>query len=154
MAGKSYYWGATITEALKYIIQHNFTAADYSVLIHLISEAEPNSNIVAESQENIVDNFVDDYNRTIDKSTVSRSINKLIKHTLIVRPKDKTGFMINPSLFYIGGQQNKLNHIVNFAEQCINNGIKEHLFCDLETNEVSFVNSSKIFDEFEMFFWE
>lgn len=135
---KGYHWGAMIRESMPRLINEGLSSAEYSIFFHLCYIADTSSNIANEKQKDIINNFTQNYNWEISKSTVSKSINKLIDKTLIVKPSNKGGYMVNPNIFYYGGSTARVQNDKQFAQYIQESGKNEYLYYDYD--EDSLVN--------------
>lgn len=88
----SYYWGASIMESFKWFSYIQFNKTDYSIFLYLIGSMNDDNEVKIKQSQISEDLF-------INKSNVSRSIERLKEWQFIT--KIKSGFMINPSFFYI-----------------------------------------------------
>lgn len=140
------YWGAMIKEGFSYLTKCDLTAADYQVFFHLCRIAEPETNIANERQIDIVNNFIPEYNIQINKSTVSKAIRKLIDKSIILKPDNKGGFMINPAIFYYGTKPKQLEKMAVFAKYALVNEKDEILVYEDTTHEIYLENPQTYLD--------
>lgn len=143
------YWGAILKEGFSRLIESDLTAADYQVFFHLCEIAETETNIANERQIDIVNNFLPSYGLQINKSTVSKAIKKLTEKSLILKPNNKSGFMINPAIFYYGGGAKQLEKMYTFAKYAVANGKEEILLYENTTNEIYLGNPQTYLDDNE-----
>lgn len=130
MRRKTMYWGAMITSAMVISIHYRLTSAEFSIFLYLCEEADAEYNIASLRQVDILENLTTHYNWDISKSTVSKSINALMKSTFITKANDRVGFMINPNVFYYGGRKSWRQKAHNFNRYLNENGQQEEFYLD------------------------
>lgn len=94
---RTFYWGAMTLESFELFLKAKMSGSDYNIFFYLCQNLDRHDNFVNLTQKEI------EAKLEISKGTVSKSINKLIKHQLIVRKRP--GFVINPSVFYVGNSK-------------------------------------------------
>lgn len=113
---KKYYWGAFILDSIDLFIEHDLNRYDYSIFFLLCKEMDKETNIATLRQKDIIDLFENEYNKSVSKSTISKSIKKLVQISFITKAKNRPGFMINPSLFYFGSNRYLELKIADFEQ--------------------------------------
>lgn len=104
-------WYAVYQSGLEKIIESGLTGTEYDVLLYLFSVMETETNIVHIRQAEIQRELykMQYKNQMKDKGTISRSIKKLTDKGIIKIIKN--GFMINPKIYYYGGNWINLNDL-------------------------------------------
>lgn len=95
---RNVYWGAFVLEWFKHLQDARLSAADYRALFYLCENMLPSDNMARVKQKDIAENL------NMDKGNVSKCLKKLCAIQFIIKAPD--GYMINPHLFYIGGDPN------------------------------------------------
>ena len=105
-------WYAIYQSGLEKIIESGLTGTEYDVLLYLFSVMETETNIVHIRQADIQRKLfkMQNKNQMKDKGTISRSIKKLTDKRIIKIIKN--GFMINPEIYYYGGNWFNLDDLI------------------------------------------
>lgn len=95
-------WGAIVHEGIEQLLSCDLTATDYEILLHLFLIMNESNNIALTSQKMLgnLKNSYQEGSKIKNKSTISRSINKMIDCNILKRMDG--GFMINPNIYYFG----------------------------------------------------
>lgn len=108
--GKTKKWGALVHEGISKLISLPLTATDYQIFFQLCFVMNETTNIANVNQKSLEylkgDHKSINKEKSKDKSTISKSINKLILYKVIKRFQG--GFMINPDIYYFGGNWKNL----------------------------------------------
>ncbi|WP_414053130.1 replication/maintenance protein RepL [Macrococcus animalis] len=140
-----YYWGASIIDSYKIFSHVPFNKTDYTIFFYLINLMD-NENNVYIKQSKLSQEL------EIDKSNISRSIEKLKEWQFIT--KIKSGFMINPSFIYINKsrdyERNDLRNI--FSKYVIESGYSdEKLFFEYDEDHKEYRFESFYYGTTDMF---
>ncbi|MBC9710007.1 MAG: MarR family transcriptional regulator [Enterococcus sp.] len=134
---KKYYWGAFILDSIDLFIEYDLNRYDYSIFFLLCKNMDKETNIVTLRQKDIKDLFEDEHNKPVSKSTISKSIKKLVQISFITKAKNRPGFMINPSLFYFGSNRYLEMKIQDFEEILKHNNEEPIFYFDQEESRIN-----------------
>ena len=90
------YWGAFVIAAFDPLYSDNLHGTDYKILFYLLSNINYNNNVSSIKQKDMSEEL------SIHKTTASKSLRKLEELQYIAKFEKYNGYMINPTIFYVG----------------------------------------------------
>lgn len=100
------------------MIKDDFGKHDYVIFSFLCLEMDTETNFASLNQKNIREQLQDQFNFKVNKSTVSKSVNNLIDLGYIIPMHNRTGFMVNPDIFYYGSPRYLNSKRKDFKKFC------------------------------------